>query len=126
MSFLEYPDTATFYEVASSGYRNEKIIQESGSVRCIVIQSTGTITNRNQELVDADAILYPDPTDAFITEHFNRLEGMFVLAALFGAADADSWYKVETVTVNRDHLLNNEIDNIEVQLKKSAPVALVS
>ena len=123
---LNYPDTATFVEVSSSGYGNDKAMVAQVEVPVIFIQSTGFVRAGFQENVDADAICFPDFTDEFIVANHNRLEGMYVLMPLFGASNPQSWYKITNVTVNRDHLLGNTIDNVELQLKKTRPVAGVS
>lgn len=119
---LNYPDTATFVAVEAEGYSGTKTPTQQVDVPVIVIQNTGFVRAGYQENIDADMIIYPDFNHAFITENFNRLEGMYVIMRLYGAAMADSWFKITSVTTNRDHLLNNEIDNIELLLKKTRPL----
>jgi hypothetical protein len=123
---LKYPDTATFVRVDSSGYSGNKTSLQQVDIPVIFLQNTGFTRAGFQENIDADAICYPDFTHAFIKEQKNRLEGMYILAPLFDAADNDGWYKIESVTVNRDHLINNSIDNIELRLKKTRPLPGVS
>lgn len=124
---LNYQDIATFVKVTSSGgYRGSKTMVEQDTVPVIFVQATGFVNAGYQENVDADAICWCDPTNDFVVNNFNRLEGVYILAPLYGVDDADAWYKVESVVVNRDHLLNNEIDNIELRLKKSEAPAGVS
>lgn len=123
---LNYPDTATFVKVESTGYANDKESQQQIDIPVIFIQSTGFVRAGYQENVDADAICFPDFTNAFIVANHNRLEGMYVRAPLFSETNAESWYKVESATVNRDHLLGNTIDNIELRLKKTRPISGVS
>lgn len=123
---LNYPDTLEFYEVKSSGYRGTKEVVEFADVPCIFIQGTGLQSQNSQDNIDADAICYPKIDHEFITERANRLEGIYVHAILFDGESAKSWYKIESVVVNRDHLLNNEIDNIECRLKKTSPLPQVS
>lgn len=123
---LTYPDVATFVKVAPDGYANTKTPLAQIDVPVIFVQNTGYVRNRNQDAVDSDAICYPDFTNSFIVENANRLEGMYLIMPLYGATDAQAWYKVTDVTVNRDHLLGNVIDNIELGLKKSRPIPGVS
>lgn len=123
---LNYPDTATFVLVESTGYGNDKESQQQVDVPVIFIQSTGFVRAGFQENVDADAICFPDFTNGFIVDNHNRLEGMYIRMPLFGATAAESWYKVESATVNRDHLLGNQIDNVELRLKKTRPISGVS
>lgn len=124
---LDYPDTATFIEATSSaGYANKKTVANQFDCSVIFIQSIDFIHNNFQDNLDADAVCFPDPTNTDILATFNRLEGVYVLMALFGADAARSWFKITKVTVNRDHLLNNEIDNIHLLLKKTEPIPGIS
>lgn len=121
-----YQDTVTFVKVTPGGYGNNKTVSQQAEVNVIFEQDTGFSHSNFQDAVDSDAICRPDPTNAFVIANFNRLEGMYILAPLFGAANDPSWYKVTDVIVNRDTLLNNEIDNIELGLKKTSPIPGVS
>ena len=123
---LNYPDTATFVRVEASGYANSKESLQQVDIAVIFIQSTGFVRAGFQENVDADAICFPNFNDPFVVENHNRLEGMYLRAPLFGEDDDGSWYKITKVTVNRDHLLGNIIDNIELLLKKTRPIPQVS
>lgn len=128
MSLLDnrYPDTATFVEAKSTGYSGSKVMYQQFEAAVIFIQSTAFVHGNYRDNIDADAICYPDPNNEFIQALANRLEGLYILMPLFGAADNPSWYKVTQATVNRDHLLTNSIDNIELQLKKAEPIPGVS
>jgi len=126
MSDLVYNDTATFVEVRSNGYASSKVKYQQFDCAVIFVQSTNFRHANNQDQIDADAICYPDPSNSFIQALANRLEGLYILMPLFGASDDQSWYKVTRATVNRDHLLTNTIDNIELLLKKSENIPGVS
>lgn len=123
---FDYQDTITMYEVSSGTYSNSKSVVSSSDVPCVFLQNTQMSRSRFQDSVDSDAVCYVDPLNSFVQSKFNRLEGMYILAPLFGAGDSGSWYKVTDVIVNRDHLLGNEIDNIELRLKKSVALPGVS
>ena len=123
---LDYPDTATFVIAQSGDYGNKKSVQEQMDVSVIFSQNTQFRHFGFQDQIDADAICYPDIEDDFVIDNFNRLEGMYIMAPLFGAGDDISWYKVTQVIVNRDHLLDNQIDNIELRLKKASAIPGVS
>lgn len=125
-NYLHYQDIVTFYKVTSGNYANSKSVSSYADVPVIFIQNTKLTHNDFQDNTDSDAICYPDPSNSFIIANFNRLEGMYIQAILFGVGSADSWYKIEVVNVNRDHLLTNTIDNIELLLKKTEPIAGVS
>ena len=123
---LSYQDTATFYKVTSSGYGNTKVVEEVDDIPVIFLQGTGFIRSNNQEQIDSDAICYPDPTHSFVVSNHMRLEGMYILAPLFSVDSEDGWYKVTKCIINRDHLLGNEIDNIQLLLKKTTRLPNVS
>lgn len=123
---LNYQDSATFVKVSASGYSNNKVVESQDCVPVIFIQDTSYVRSGFQDGTDADAICYPDPFDEFVLENNYRLEGFYILAPLFDASDEQGWYKVTKVTVNRDHLLGNVVDNVELQLKKTKPVPGVS
>lgn len=126
MNFIEYQDSVTILKAASSGYRGSKDVSEYKVVPAIFIQSTGFIQAGFQENIDADAICFPDPESQFVLDNFNRLEGMYLIAEIFGVDEDDAWYKIIDVTVNRDHLLENEIDNVQLNLKKTEPIPGIS
>lgn len=126
MRLFEYQDTVTFVKVTSSEYGNDKVASSYDDVRCVFLQDTAFVHGGYRDNVDSDAVCYPDPESTFVKNNYSRLEGMYILASLFGSGASDSWYKVENVIVNRDHLLSNQIDNIELRLKKTRPIAGVS
>lgn len=123
---LNYPDTATFVIAESNGYRGSKIAIQQEDVPVIFLQDTNFTAGNFQENVTADAICYPDFKHQFIIDNHNRLEGMYIVAPLFDVDVTDAWYKVESATVNRDHLLSNTIDNVELLLKKTTMIPGVS
>jgi hypothetical protein len=123
---LKYNDEATIVEVTSGVYGSSKIIVEQEDVNCIFLQDTNMVHANHQDGITADAIMYVDFSNQFIVDNFNRLEGMYVMIPLFGSSNNMSWYKIESCTIHRDHLLQNVIDNIELALKKTTPIAGVS
>ena len=123
---LNYQDTATLYKVASSGYSNNKVVESEECVRGIFLQDTGFSRNNNQDGVISDARFFIDPTSDIVVDNHYRLEGMYLLAPLFDASDAQGWYKVTKTTINRDHLLGNQIDNVQLDLKKTDRLLTVS
>ena len=123
---LEYRDSATFVIVNSTGYGNNKIIEEEETVSCIFLQNTAFSHSNFRDNIESDAICYPDPTNDFILENYYRLEGMYIKINMFGSTNDISWYKIENVSVNRNHLLGEEVDNIELNLKKTRPIPTVS
>lgn len=117
-----YRDIARFYKLGSTGYANSKVVESSDEVLCVFLQNTAFLHTSNQDAIDSDGVLYPDINNSFVKENANRLEGMNVKVKMYGSVDSESWYKIINVSVNRDHLLENKIDNIECLLKKTRPV----
>lgn len=123
---LIYNDCATFVEVQSQGYSKNKLPKMYDNVPVIFIQNTGMNRTNFQDGITADAICFADPDNEFIKSKHYRLEGLYVLDPLFDISEDEAWYKIEGVTINRDHLLENEIDNIELRLKKTKKIPNVS
>ena len=116
---LNHKDTVIFVDVTATGYGNKKVVSGQHEVKGTFLQNTGFLHTTNQDILEADAILYPNERDAWVKANHNRLEGMYVIIPMYGSSNNDSWYKVDTVAVNRDHLLSNSIDNIQLTLKKT-------
>lgn len=116
--FITYQDTITLAKLKSSSYANKKAVDIQSHVKGIFIQNTDFTRFGFVESFDADAIAYVDPTDSFVLSFGYRLEGFGVNAPLFGQNEDQSWYKVESVEVNRDHLLTNQVDNVRLLLSK--------
>lgn len=123
---LDYKDTCTMVKVSSTGYGNKKVVVEQAVVPCIFIQNTSFVRIGFQENTDADAFCYPDPSSSFVIDNSYRLEGMYILEPLFDIDSEEGWYKVESTSVNRDHLLSNQIDNVQLTLKKTRRIDNVS
>lgn len=123
---LNYPDQTIFVSVTSTAFGNTKVVESRGYVDVIFVQNTQYRRDPFQDALDSDAICYPDINNDFIQSNYNRLEGMYILMPLYGASDEVAWFKVVNCTVNRDHLIDNSIDNIELRLKKTEAIAGVS
>jgi hypothetical protein len=123
---LNYPNVATFVLVESTGYGATKQVVDQADVNVIFEQDTNFQHSGNQDAITADAICWPDINNSFVQEYSNRLEGAYILMELYGSDASESWYKVESCVIRRDHLLTNSIDNIELFLKKTSPIPGVS
>ena len=126
MKKICYLDTVTFYKVYSGGYGSSKLVETSGDVNCLFIQNTGYGHSTNQDYINSDAVCYPDPENAFLINNHYRLEGMYILAPFFDVSNEYGWYKVTSVNVNRDLLIMDKVGNIELTLKKTAKLPMVS
>lgn len=124
---LDYKDIVTIVKtgLSSEGYTTE-YISETQSVPALFIANTGWLHNDNQDEVTTDAEVYLDPEDPYVVDNHNRLEGMLLIAKPFGQDSDESWYRIITVRVGVDKLLDNEINNVLCFLKKSTKINYVS
>lgn len=123
---LRHKDAATIVLTEADRYGKTKVVVEQHGIVGTFLQNTGLFHTNNQDLIESDAVFYPDHTNAFVVANYLRLEGMFLIALPFGGAANDGWYKITSVTINRDHLLGNSIDNILLTLKKTDSLPGVS
>lgn len=121
-----YNETATIYKTDPSLYGNKRVVVEAENVPAVFLQNTGFTHSSFRDEIDADAVCYVDPEDSFVSGNYNRLEGMYLVCSPFDAPNTTAWYKIVSVSVNRDHLLSNEIDNVELALKKTTALPGVS
>lgn len=126
MPRLNHKDNVILVVVTATGYGNKKVVIEQHDIKGTFLQNTGFLHTSNQDILDSDAILYPNERDPFVLANHNRLEAMYVIAPLYGADPDKSWFKISTVAVNRDHLLSNKIDNIQLTLKRTEALPGVS
>lgn len=124
---LNHKDHVIFVVVNSAdGYGNSKQVVEQHDVKGTFLQSTGFVHSNNEDILNSDAVLYPNERDPFVIANHNRLEAMYVIAPLYDADPNKSWFKVTSVAVNRDHLLSNHIDNVQLTLKRTEALPGVS
>lgn len=122
---LDYKDTIYLVDPVIDEYGAEKIGQVE-EVPALFIQNTGWEHQSNQDAITSNGEIYIDPEHWFVIANANRLEELLVIANPFGASSADSWYRVNDVTVGQDKLLTNQIDNIRLELKKTSELGYVS
>lgn len=125
MSLFDYQDTATFVWTSSNEYGDRTVI-DTAEVDCSFFQDISFIRSQFADSLDTDAIMYVDPDNQALLDKYYRLEGVYVLIDLFGASEESSWFRVVKATISRDNLLSNQIDNIELALKKARPIPNVS
>jgi hypothetical protein len=125
MTCIDYKDTITLVTTTVDSYGAE-VVDSEYEVNAIVEMATGYTHSDYQDAITSDAIAFLDPTNSDVIANFYRLEEMLVIANLFGASEAQSWFKIENVVVARDTLLCNTINNVQVNLKKVRPVGGIS
>lgn len=124
---LDYKDSLQIVSTVLplDGYGTE-IVNEIVDVNGLFISDTGWQHGNFQTGTIADAEVYLDPENEFVVENAYRLEGMYIVSDRFGEDDNLAWYRIIQVIVGEDKLLDNRIDNVNCQLKKSSEVPNVS
>ena len=88
-------------------------------LECLFLQSTGDSFADHREEITSDAHAYIDFNNPAVSALGYRLEGMFIIAQPFGTSESESWYKIIRVVVGQRKLLNNQVDNVHIFLKKT-------
>lgn len=110
-------DTIKLVEVVSDGY-GDKSSQTLTDLKCAFLMKSGHSRANHTDIVESDAHAYIDFTNSVVVDKAFRLEGMYVIAPLFGAADSDSWYRIVRVIIAQPKLRSNSIDNVRIFLEK--------
>ena len=121
---LSYVDSVILVDPVLDEYGTEKIGRME-TVPAIVGQALGFEHGSNQDAITADLIVYLDPTHSFLVEKSNRVEGMYVITSE-GEAEADAWYRIESVNVGKRSLLANNLDNVQANCFKTRELQSVS
>lgn len=116
------PITLVLTQPSSDGYGTEEL-EDQADIMAAIDFNTGYSHGANQDDITSDAIARISPNNQFVRDNFNRLEEMLILIDLFNTPDQRAWYKVIKVGVARDTQLCNDIDHLELQLKKTAPLS---
>lgn len=124
MICLDFPDTIVLVKTTVNTY-GKPVYASEADVACVFVRDTGYIHSANQNQLNSDAIAYCDPTTPFLITNKYRVEEYLVVVD-WNENEADSWYKVTSVAVHRDSQLTNEIDSVELTLKKTTGIARVS
>ena len=115
---LVYKDPIVLIETGANGYGDEGIIHAE---HLLGLFHEGTSQNHSGyvDYIGSQAHCYLDINNAFVQENAFRLEGMYLIANLYGGKDSESWYKIDRVVVGQRKLLENDINNVHVFLSKT-------
>lgn len=125
MTCIQFDDIITLVTTTVDEYSTD-VIDDFSEVSAAIDLNTGYAHNSNQDAITSDAIAFLDPTDEFLQDNYYRLEEMFLVIDLFGTPENRAWYQIIQVNVARDTQLCNDVDHIEVLLKKTAPLGDIS
>lgn len=123
---INYPDSVTFVVTSLGDYGDDESVVSEHAVPSIVVQNTAYSHSNNQDAIGSDTVVYVDPENEFVQDNYFRLEELLLKINTFGGDESQNWFKVVSANISKDHLLCNNIDSVELILKKTASMADVS
>lgn len=114
---LTYKDKVRLIQTTQNGW-GDNTISVDIEVPALFHEGTSQTQSSYVERIACDAHCYLDIDNPFIKENAFRLEGMYLVANLYGGIESESWYKISRVVVGQRKLLDNAINNCHVYLTK--------
>lgn len=114
---LNYKDDLLLIETVQDGYGDNSLAHIE-KVKGLFLQGTSQSEMAYTEMLGTDAHVYLDIENGFVKENAFRLEGMYLVANLYGGTDEESWYKISRCKVGQRKLLENDINNVHCFLTK--------
>lgn len=123
MKKIKLLDTVTIINTAVDGY-GDTVILEQADVKGAFFQGTATAMMNDTDMIETyDAHCYVDETAPFVVENAFRLEGMYLVASLYGYPSNKSWYKIRDVKLGVTKIRDNVVNNCHCFLQKCEPLA---
>lgn len=114
---LVYKDAVTLLETGANGWGDETIIHVE-HLMGLFHEGTSQSHSGYVDNIASQAHCYLDINNQFVQENAFRLEGMYLIANLYGGREKESWYKIDRVVVGQRKLLENDINCCHVFLQK--------
>ena len=114
---LNYQDVVRLIQTTQNGYGDHTISVDI-EVPALFHEGTSQSQSGYVERIACDAHVYLDPENEYIKANAFRLEGMYLVANLYGGEESESWYKISRVVVGQRKLLDNAINNCHCFLTK--------
>lgn len=114
---LDYKDDLLLIETEQDGYGDDSL-GHMEMVKGLFLEGTSQAEINYTEMLSADAHVYLDIENEYVKLNAFRLEGMYLVANLYGGEDSESWYKISRVKVGQRKLLENDINNVHCFLTK--------
>ena len=114
---LNYQDTVRLIQTTQNGWGDNSVSVDI-EVPALFHEGTSQSQSGYVERIACDAHVYLDPENPYIKENAFRLEGMYIVANLYGGIESESWYKISRVVVGQRKLLDNAINNVHAFLTK--------
>lgn len=114
---LDYKDDLLLIETTQDGYGDDSLVHVE-EVKGLFLEGTSQSETNYTEMISSDAHVYLDIENDFIKNNAFRLEGMYLVANLYGGIETESWYKISRCKVGQRKLLENDINNVHCFLTK--------
>ena len=114
---LIYKDPVYLIETSQNMY-GDNTVSHIEAIFGLFVQGNSQSESRYVEALGTDAHIYLDIDNPYVRENAFRLEGMYIVANLFGGTNEESWYKIARCKVGQRKLLDNDINNIHCFLTK--------
>jgi len=114
---LNYQDTVQLIQTTQNGW-GDNTVSVVAEVPALFHEGTSQSQSGYVERIACDAHVYLDPENEYVKGNAFRLEGLYIVANLYGGIESESWYKISRVVVGQRKLLTNEINNVHCYLTK--------
>ena len=114
---LIYKDPIILIETGADGYGDETVIHAEHLLGLFHEGMSQTQINY-VDTAGTDAHVYLDIDNEYVKANAFRLEGMYIIASLFGTPENEAWYKIERVVVGQRKLLENNVNCVHCFLTK--------
>lgn len=114
---LVYQDEVYLIDTTQNGY-GDSVAFLIGKIDGLFLEGSSQSDINHVEALGTDAHIYLDVNNEIVIENAFRLEGMYIVANLYGGKEAESWYKIARVKVGQRKLLDNAINNVHCFLTK--------
>lgn len=123
MKKILLPDIVKIINTANNGYGDVVVLEES-DVKGAFFEGTSTNFTNDTDMIETyDAHCYIDETDPFVVDNAFRLEGMYLVANLYGYPTSECWYKIKDVKLGVTKIIDNVVNNCHCFLQKCEPLA---
>ena len=114
---LNYKDDVYLVQTTQDGY-GDNSVSHIEPIKALFLQGTSQSQSNQVETLGTDAHIYLDISNPFVQDNAFRLEGMYIVANLYGGRTEQSWYKIARAKVGQRKLLENDINNVHCFLTK--------
>ena len=124
MKKINLQDEVEIINAGVDGY-GDAVVLDSAIVKGAFFEGTSTSCTNNTDMIETyDAHCYIDETADFVTDNAFRLEGMYLVATLYGYPAEKSWYKIRDVKLGVTKMLDNQVNNCHCFLQKCEPLTV--